>query len=1168
MKLHSIGTLVLARFRSGQIAILAITIALVASPPLRSQTASTGALTGVMLDPAGAVVPGVAVHLNAEDGVEAKSGASDDNGSFGFLLLPPGTYELQVEKTNFARLNISDLHVFVAETIHLELHLQLSTRVEQTEVSVHTFPMVQTGTAALGRTVDESAVGSLPLVTRNFTQIMGLSPGVAVGVFNAGELGLGGTALSQIARSNDGVFVHGMRSYDNNWQLDGISVSDVQGSGASSGGIPIPSPDTIQEFKVQTGLSDATFGRYAGANVSLITKTGGDAFHGTAFEYFRNSVLNANDFFRNLAAQPRPDLAENQFGASLGGPIQKDKLVFFGSYQGTRQTNGYAAGQSRIACSATLTEPPLTDDRSAAALGKLFGGMQGVFGGAAIQTDGANINPVAVNLLNLKLPDGSFLIPTPQIVDPSKSFDVQGFSVFSVPCHFNENQFDTNLDYLRSPKDTISIRFFFADDDQTVSFPGNFYNPVSDIPGFTSPSDAGFRVFSLVDTHTFSGTALNETRIGYVRMANTTGSTAPFNWSDVGVAEGQMNNNEVPNLTILGSVQLASAFPRRFAQNTFVFADNLSIIHGAHSLRFGGSITRLQDNFSEPGFGSFVEFLSWPDFLLGMSAAENGSAFSNVFASQDIYGLFDREYRVWEGSAFGQDDFRIQKNITLNVGARYERLGQFGDNLGRNSSFDFNKADANPPPGGSLDGYIVASNFPGALPQGVTRSDNAFGNYGDGQNTFAPRIGFAWEALPDSNKFVLRGGYGIYHSRPTGQAFFQNANGAPYTLLRLSVGTVNSNATFQAPFAQPFPTPASFPLFTPYSPTTATSIYTAAPDFRPAMVQQFSLNVQSEPKNGWLVEIGYVGTRGTHLQRTRSLNQALEASPQDPIRGLTANTIANIPMRVPLLGIPADSLDEVESAGSSWYDGLEASLTKRMERGLQFQASYTFAKTLDTDGADINATSAGTALTLGNQNLANQRWGRASFDRTHRFVVSETWMLPSPADGVQRAIFGGWQLAAVVVIQSGTALTIADTNATNIFGISEDRAQLTGTCTKSQLVAAGPTRSKLNNYFNTSCFTTPPVIGADGIGTAFGNSGTGIVDGPGQASLDLSASKIVVVPWPREKSSLEFRAEFFNALNHPQFANPDTNYSSPTFGVISGTSVNPRVGQVAVRLSF
>ena len=1108
------------------------------------------------------------VHLAKEGGSERKSATSDENGRFGFLSLPPGKYELQASTLDFEPVSLPEINIHVTETLRLELHLRLATRFERAQVSSNP-QTVQLDSSALGRVVNESAVSDLPLVTRNFAQIASLSPGVSTGVYNAGELGLGGTALSQIASSNDGIFVHGARSYDNNFQLDGLSVSDVQGSAAGSGGIPIPNPDSIEEFKVQTGLYDAAYGRYGGANVSLITKTGSDAFHGAIFEFLRNEFLNANDFFLNRAGQPRPVLKQNQFGFALGGPIKKDKLLFFGSYQGTRQVNGIAAGQSRTACTASLSEPPLTNDRTPSELGKMFGGMSGAQGGTAIKPDGSNINPVALTLLNFKLPDGAFLIPTPQTVDLSKPFVQQGFSVFTDPCHFSDDQFSTNVDYLARPNNKIVARFFLARDDETVTFPGNGLNPAGNIPGFPSPSDSDFTVFSLAHTYTFRNAWLNEARIGYVRTGTSTEAMTPFRWSDVGVAEGEMShNNELPSLNILGSASIASGFPRMIAQNSFVFSDGLSFVRGAHTVRLGGSVTRLQDNVNLVGLGSFTRFLSWPDFLLGLSAASNGTDFSNVFASFDDFGLTVREYRVWEAAGFAQDDYRVRRSFTLNIGFRYERLGQFADNLGRNASFDIRKADPTPPPGGSMAGYVVASNFPGVPPPGVLRANNTFGNDGEGQNTIAPRIGFAWQVLPRSSRLVLRGGYGMYYSRPTGQAFYQNVFGAPFSVFRLNAGRANANATLQAPFPQPFPTPDSFPFFPAYSPTTTTTIYSVAPGIRPATIQQYSLNVQAELHEGWLLEIGYVGTRGTHLVRQRSLNQALPASASNPISGITENTVANIPLRVPVPGVPPDSLLVVESEGSSWYNGLEASLTKQLGHRLQFLASYTFSKTLDSDGSDINSTSSGNALTLGDQNSPRQRWGRTSFDRTHRFVFSTTWTPPSPPRGVPRAVLGGWSLAAIATIQSGSALTIAETNSTNVFGISEDRAQLSSQCSKSQLVKGGAVESKLNGYFNASCFTTPPIIGADGIGTAFGNSATGIVDGPGQANLDLALSKTVMVNWPIEKSSFQFRAEFFNTLNHPQFANPDTNFASPTFGVISSTAVNARVGQLALRFTF
>jgi hypothetical protein len=1152
-------------FRGGLAVIMVLALLAL---PLSSQTTATGALAGELLDPSGAVIPGATVRLVDHSTSRTLTTTSSDSGRFSFLLLPPGSYELQASKTDFETLELFGLEVYVTETLEVEGRMRLATQFQQARVVSEPL-MVQTDTSALGRVVNESTVTGLPLVTRNFAQIAGLSPGVAVGVYNAGELGLGGTALSQIAASNDGIFVHGARSYDNNFLLDGVSVSDVQGSGSGSGGIPLPNPDSLQEFKVQTGQYDAGYGRYAGANVSLVTKMGANTFHGNVFEFFRNKVLNANDYFRNLAGQPRAVLNENQFGFSLGGPIKKEQLLFFSSYQGTRQVNGLASGQSRVGCVASVVEPPLTNDRSPVALGRLFARMTGSLGGVTIKADGSNINPSALALTNLKLPNGSFVIPTPQTTDQSKPLVQQGFSVFSDPCHYSQNQFLANLEYLPSTTRKYDIRFFISPDNQNVTFPGNGLNPIGNVPGFSSPSNSDFVVVSIARTDTLPNGSLNDGRFGFVRTTTNTTAESAFNWSDIGVAEGAMsNNNELPSLEIQGSVSIASGFPRNITQNSFFFGDVYSLVHGAHTLRLGGSITLVQDNINLVGLGSFLRFLSWPDFLLGLSAKNNGTTFSNVFSSFDDFGLTVRQYRAWEGSAFAQDNYRITSSLTLNAGIRYERLGQFGDNLGRNATFDFNKAVANPPPEGSLAGYIVASNFPGTLPAGVARTNNKFGNYAEGQDTIGPRIGFAEQIIPRSMRSVLRGGYGIYYSRPTGQAFYQNVLGAPFSVFHLNSGVANANATLQAPFPQPFPTPQSFPMFPVYSPASATTVYAVSPYFRSAIIQQYSLNLQTEAPEGWLLEVGYVGTHGSHLVRQRSLNQALSASAENRIRGASTNTVANIALRLPVLGIPPDSGVEMESEGGSSYNGLEVSMTKRLSHGFQFLASYTFLKTLDTDGADINSTSSGNGLTLGDQNSPIMRWGRASFDRTHRFVISGIWEFPSPAKAFEHAALGGWIVAGIATIQSGKAMTIADTNPNNVFGISEDKAGLSGTCTKNQFVTNGPITNKLDHYFNFSCFATPPVIGADGIGTGFGNSATGLTNGPGQTNIDLAISKTTPFRWLSDSSSVQFRTEMYNALNHTQFADPDNDFASPTFGVIRRTSVNPRVIQLALKLAF
>ena len=1069
----------------------------------------------------------------------SRSTVTDDDGHFALPLLPPGTYRVEVVKNGFAQAEATHVQVPVTESIRVSIAMKVAARTEQVEVQANV-SQIQSNSIALGRVVDTHAIQALPLASRNFTQIVDLSPGVVSGVNNAAEAGPGGSGLAQIDAGNDGIYVHGSRSYDNSYLFDGVPVTDVQASNIASGGTPIPNPDTIQEFKVQTGLYDVSFGERAGASVSLITKSGTNSIHGSIFEYLRNNLLNANDYFRNLAGQPRADLKQNQFGFTLGGPILKNRLYYFGSYQGTRQVDGLGSDQARIECSATVVLPPLTNNRSAQALGALFGGMSGAFGGVAVNPNGSNINPVALQLLNMKLPDGSYLIPTPQVINRSLPLASQGLSTTSEPCHYNENQVLANLDVNLSPKSTLAIRFMWSDGSTGVSLPGNGLNGTGNIAGFPSNIENKFRVFSISYTRFINSQLLNELRFGYTRTYGSTTAQAPFSWSDLGVPAGMMNDeNGLPSIAIVGSINMASGFPRTFDQQRFYLSDVLTYTHSRHSIQLGGSLSRLHNNLDIAGVGSLAQFLSWPDFLLGLNATQNGTnLFSNVFASIDDYGLLNRKYRSWDGSLFAGDHFRMTNTFTLDLGLRNERIGQFDDNLGRNSSFDVNAANPNPPASGSVAGYVVAANYTGFLPPGVIRAGNNASNFGQGQNGLAPRIGFAWQPFSWTSRLLVRAGYGVYYSAPTGQAFFQSVFGSPYSLLRYNVGEANAGASFTNLFPQPFPTPSFFPYFPAYSPTSNTSIGTVSPAFRPAIIQQFGLNFQLEFAKGGLLEMGYVGARGTHLLTTRSLNQAMLASPEDPIRGVTTNTVANIGLRVPIEGVPPNALLLTESDGESWYNGLEASLTKRLSKGLTLLASYTFSKTLDSDPSDVNGTSAGNSIPLGNQDSTAQRWGRVSFDRTHRFIVSGVYAFPSPSLSLAKALLGNWAIAGVLTAQSGQALTIGYNNATNVFGITEDRAQIAPGCSAANLVTPGPVQSKLNGYFNTACFATPPVIGSDGIATAFGDSASGIVDGPGQFNIDLSLRRNFPIAWPKEGSQLQFRVEFFNVLNHPQFSNP------------------------------
>ncbi|HTS26157.1 MAG TPA: hypothetical protein VMH81_09790, partial [Bryobacteraceae bacterium] len=462
------------------------------------------------------------------------------------------------------------------------------------------------------------------------------------------------------------------------------------------------------------------------------------------------------------------------------------------------------------------------------------------------------------------------------------------------------------------------------------------------------------------------------------------------------------------------------------------------------------------------------------------------------------------------------------------------------------------------------------SNFSGTIPAGVTQASNESTLNGTADSGIAPRVGFAWKALPNSDRIVLRGGYGVYYSRYTGQAQSQTTTTQPFGQLRIISGPSDSTATWASPFRPPVPTPATYPAFFPYTPSSTASQNAVDPSLRPGFVEEYSMNIQTQLGRDFLLETGFVGTRGTRLLRIRSVNEAMLASVSDPIRGVTTNTVGNVQSRVPYQGWSAASLQQVESAGAMWYNGLEVSLTKRFSSGLQFLASYTWSKTLDTDGANVVQNSgAGTAI--GEQNNDRQRYGPASFSRPQRFIVSYVYELPwlKASKGLVHTALAGWSVAGVTTFQSGQPLTILSTNTNNVYGItstSGDRAQLAPGCTYPQIGTAGSVTSRILSYFNTGCFTKAPVIGSDGVGTGFGNSGVGIVRGPAQNNFDISLAK--QFPMYRDRVALQFRAEFFNTFNTPQFASPDTTFTDAAFGQVTATSVSPRLIQLALKVVF
>ena len=692
------------------------------------------------------------------------------------------------------------------------------------------------------------------------------------------------------------------------------------------------------------------------------------------------------------------------------------------------------------------------------------------------------------------------------------------------------------------------------------------------MPGFPLTTADHYVATSISHNWVVSSRLLNEARFGFGLLKTDRTQDGAFRFSDVGI-QASPQNDDLPTIGITGSYTLGSSAIGTRSQRTFLFEDSLSWLRGRHNLQIGGGFTKaLRDfeHFRQPGA---LTFQSYPDFLLGLNAAQNGTnLFSNVFVSVDLTGQFDRASRNWETSAYLQDNFQVSSRLTINAGVRWEYLPPLSDETGRPTTVDASLLEPNPPAAGSLAGLVVQSNYPGSVPAGVFRTDSETIMDRAKTHTLGPRTGFAWRLLGDSSRAIVRGGYGLYFSRTTGQVQTQTTTTQPFGLLRASAGPPNGPATFANPFPSPIPTEASFPLFVPYTPASNLTAVAVDRGLRPGRIQQFSLGVQSEIARDLMWEIGYVGSRANHLQRSRSVNQALLASTANPIRGATTNTVANINQRKPYLGWSTSDLRAVEAEGETEYDGLETSVTRRYSNGLQFLASYTFSRTIDSDGANTEGNGQAGAG-IGNQNDDLARRGPASFSRPHRFVASFVYALPwmngrSDAAG---ALLGGWSVAGVATFQSGQPLTFTGTNATNAYGFTGDRAQLAAGCGADDLVLSGSVEDRIGRYFDTACVGPSirwPVIGADGLATDFGNSGVGIIRGTAQQNVDLSLMKRIRTGWPTSDAAAEFRAEFFNAFNTVNFANPNTNVSSATFGQITGTTVSPRIIQLAIKLVF
>ena len=1156
-----------------------------------AQTSSTGALTVTAKDSTGAVIPGATVTATNTSGLTRMQSTNSDGVST-FTLLPPGDYKLSIAATGFRTAEVPAVSIHVTETATLSQTLDVGEQQQQVQV-IGAAEAIQTETSTLGGVVGTRSINSLPLVTRNFTQILNLSAGVVTDVTNAAAAGRG--ALQNI-------YVNGKDNTGNSYQMDGVSINNYAIGAPSDaigyyGNIPIPNPDALQEFKVQTSLYDASYGRNSGANVNVITKSGSNDLHGSLFEFLRNDKLNANTFFQNSTGQPRGVLKQNQFGGTFGGPIKKDKLFYFLSYQGTRQVNGVApAATSGVTLPATLT-----NDRSRAALGAAFcpdnnpAGSPGfsysrTFQGGAptfpnnqVRCDGSNISPVALALLNAKLANGGFVIPTPQTIRNPGTQQAVGFSSFSVPARFNEDQAMGNLDYVMSSKNTLAMKYYYA-----------YGTLISPFTAAGQPANGGNKglsgnnLWAVKWTRLQTSNLVNEARFSSYYVRSSLRSLVPLSVDQIGLTPSNPTSNLVPVMSITG---LFSNFGSatdgtKTPQTTYEWSDQLSWTHGRHTIRTGYDQQRvLWDICSCGKIRGNLTFQTWADFLLGESAAQNGSPFSNVFASSAAMQLWSTPnfLRENQGSLFVLDDFKVSHRLTLNLGLRWEYDGTAYDTLpvgGTNYVWSLAETVPIPPAAGTFVGFTVAKDYKGPLPAGILRRDTQVLTSGGAPlHDFAPRVGFAWQPL-STNRLVVRGGSGWFYDVVFGNAWLQTLNTTPPNAALLSYsGTQNARATFAVPFNPPV-APGSFDGFI-RTPTSAISQHGVDPDLVTPLTMNWNMNVQYEFKPTWIMELGYVGSRGLRIVSPQLYNTPQLASPSNPINCgaasgcITANTAANAAQRLQVLGMAVNGAQMAANIGDSNYHSLQAVLRKTFSRGFQFQAAYTYGRAFsDVVGTAIGG-GVGLSTSSNDPNNRAQEYGPSDFNRPQRLVVNYTYELPSFHNnrGFAGRALSGWGVSGITTIQSGLPITFTDTRGGAVYGFAgASRAQMCPGATYDDIPTSGSVQSRITHYFNPSAFCAVPVIGqVNGTGgaTGYGNTGRGILLGPPQKNWDLAFTKRTEVGGINEHAYLEFRSEFFNAFNHPQFSNPASNVASPgSFGAITTTSVGPRILQFALRYSF
>jgi hypothetical protein len=1224
---------------------VACIFALCLSPAIYGQ--ATGSFSGNVLDKSNSAISGASVTVTSQGTGVSRSATTDEAGHYAIVLLPVGTYTIHVEFAGFQKAESKDVRLQVDEARELDFSLSPSSVSTSVEVSAAAVA-VETTNPSLGQVITEQQVAQLPLNGRDFVQLATLTPG-ATAESNPNSFFTSAASSEVATRGSFSLSVGGSRPNATDWLLDGVDNNELTAGGIGT----FSSIDDIQEFKVLTYNYSAQYGTRAGPTVLVTTKSGSNDFHGSLFEFLRNTKLDAASFcFTGNCAKEKFNL--NQYGGSIGGPIKKNKTFFFvdGEQKDQRRGIPFFGLVPSVAMRPSATQPfaDFTNDPfgNPAATGTYNNGTSTVNVPAIVNPNmlGASFNPAVFpnvyfqcgptgNPLpaaaNGSQPQGTpcakipaslvnsiggamlNLYPLPNANNPGSNVNFVSTPVRKL----DETKFDIRLDHTISAKDTVFGRFSYDDADSFV--PGGFTGGFAEANAFGSNQGIinHARNIAIGETHVFSPTTVNQASFGYNRIFDyiTSQGTGTCESAKLGIpganlgcsglgssatcTNGAFSCGLVSTLMIGGFWSLGDRgySPFQGGTNIFTFADTLDLIRGKHDFHIGIDVRAnqmnvgteaFQDGFWIPGaIGTFSGLAVAPpqgvaispanpkvsvpgnplaDFALGLvGVSEHDQTFNGPVTG--------RRWKIYR--PYVQDDWRITRDLTLNLGLAWDLTTPISESAGR------------------LANYVPQAGTPGQLL--VANQGGIGGSAGINMNksAFEPRIGFAWKAF-GNDKTVIRGGYSIYHDSAWSmgaQGLWQNppffAEGDNFGLAQNSGITFGPGSPVGCPSTTSFcngsiynvtgvNTSQGFPIFT-TPPTLSTftgTLFFQPRDFKLGLAQQFNFNVERQLPGNIVLTVGYAGARGEHILvagNNLNTNSPLNTNGIGPtncgVSGYTLGCNANGTPFMSTIGV-GNAVLEFGDLGKTKYDSLQVKAeTKSTHYGIYALIGYTYSKTYDNGLSD----GLGSLLSAPYFPLPNWQtldWAPSQVALDNSFTASFIYDLPfgrgkqfgSDWNKTTNSLLGGWQLTLIEKITSGFPVPLIDS--ANGSGVAFNNGGNGNNFNRPNQVAgcnAYAGNHAANIWINSACFVAPPA-------GELGNANRVPVTGPGFVNSDFSVIKQFALPW--ENAGLNFRAEFFNLWNHPQFGIPNNDVASGGFGAVNSTVNNPRLIQFGLKLTF